>query len=152
MEGLKKEFENLKMRFKKEVSRADNFDLPALFKDSLMLFERLKNELRTCKPEEKQNIIAMLAELQQFISSETRKIAEKSGMTEDQLARFAENPDNFSPEQWKSMQTVKEQLSKRGAELKKIIKDQQELDGSKTRKGTGSKKKPKITKKGWMRS
>lgn len=152
MEHIKKEFERLKLRFQKEVSRADNFDLPSLFKDSLMLFERLKNELTTCKPEEKQNIIAMLAELQQFISSETRKIAEKSGMTEDQLARFAENPDNFSPEQWKSMQTVKEQLSKRGAELKKIIKDQQELDGSKTRKGTGSKKKPKITKKGWMRS
>ena len=119
VEGVKREFENLKMRFKKEVSRADNFDLPALFKDSLILFERLKNELTTCNPEERQNIISMLAELQQFISSETKKIAEKSGMTEDQLARFAENPDNFSPEQWKSMQTVKEQLSKRGAELKK---------------------------------
>ena len=152
MSELKREFEKLKMRFQKEVARADHFDLPSLFKDSLVLFDRLKHELKTCKPEEKQKIVELLAELQGFLTQETRKIAARSGMTEEQLARFAENPDNFSPEQWKSMQTVKEKLSKRGQELKEAIREKSKESEPNPTRTSFSKKKPKITKSGWLKS
>jgi hypothetical protein len=73
-------------------------------------------------------------------------------MTEEQLARFAENPDNFSPEQWKSMQTVKEKLSKRGQELKEAIREKSKESIPNPKKTSLSKKKPKITKSGWLKS
>ena len=96
--------------------------------------------------------MGLLSEMQQFLAGETKKIAARSGMTEDQLARFAENPDNFSPEQWKSMQTVKAKITERGQQLKKVIQKDMEEKAAQKPKKTPLKKKAKITKSGWIRS
>ena len=55
-----------------------------------------------------------MAELYNQMTAETKHITERSGLSEEQLVSFAENPGNFSPEQWRAIQESRQRITKAG--------------------------------------
>lgn len=151
---IKDDFKNLMERFEKESNKKGKIDLLDLFKESLKLFEKLKDTLATCSKEEKKQVFEVMAEMHQFLLQETRKIAERTGMSEEQLLRFAENPDNFSASQWKALEVIKIKLDETAKDLSHLVrKDTPEAIPDKKDKSSTGPKRPKSSKKDrWMRS
>ncbi len=130
-------------------------NLEEVFSQSLEFFKHLKEQMQKGTPEEKQEAIKMMGELYTQMMAQTKKITEKSGLTEDQLLNFAENPANFTPEQWKAIQDSKQKISEASQDLSKVIEGLAKKEGSsadddkKGKKGHGGKHPGKSD---WMRS
>jgi ClpP class serine protease len=160
---LREEFTKLMEKFKRGVESQSNPNLPELFKDSIQLFERLKDMLAQSNEQEKKEIIKLMAEMHDFLSRETKKLAEKTGLSEDQMLRFAENPDNFSAEQWRTLELIRARLNKTATEMAGLVKKKSLSDEPSAQKESSGEsavsqeeikiKKPKSSKKDrWMKS
>lgn len=150
---LKDDFNRLLKLFH-EGAEGKLSNLEEVFSQSLEFFKHLKEQMQKGTPEEKQEAIKMMAELYGQMMAETKKITEKSGLTEDQLLNFAENPANFTPEQWKAIQDSKQKISEAGQDLSKVIEGLSKEgspadDEKKGKKGHGGKTPGKSD---WMRS
>ncbi len=117
---LKDEFERIQKMFH-DAAEGKEGNVEAVFKEALIFFEHLKGHIAEGSSQDKMEAIQMMAQLYQQMTQETKRIIEKSGMTEDQLASFAEDPSNFSKEQWEALQTSKEQITKTGKEIAKAM-------------------------------
>lgn len=149
---LRKEFDNLVSRFQKE-SKASKVDMMNVFRDSLIFFESIKEALKGADHEEKKEIMKLMGEMHEFLRIEARKIAARAGLTEDQLQSFAENPDNFSPGQWKALEAIKNKLADSAQEVKEIINPEAAAKTKKSKSTNSLTKKHKAGKKGgWLRS
>lgn len=147
---LKDEFSRL-MKLFHEGADGKNLNLEEVFALSLDFFKDLKTQMEKGTPEEKQEAMAMMAQLYTQIMAESKKITERSGLSEDQLLNFAENPANFSPEQWKAIQESKRKISQAGLELAKAIeKSTKPPTPEEKDKKPSHGKVPKKSK--WMRS
>jgi hypothetical protein len=113
----------------------------------LAFFEHLREQMAKGSIEEKKDAIAMMTEMYAKMAQETRKICERSGMSEEQLLNFAENPANFSAEQWLKIQESRDKIYRAGQDLAKVI---QEQGTTKTLPSEEKSKKPK--KSDWLRS
>jgi hypothetical protein len=150
MNELQKDFDALMEKFQRESDKKGQINLFDLFKESLYLFEKLKDVLKNCSEEEKKQVFSMMAEMHQFMMRETRKIAEKTGMTEDQLMRFSENPDNFTSSQWKSLEVIKEKLENTAQDLKGLLRKDAPKEPKEHKPHAKTHKSAK--KDRWMRS
>ena len=120
---------------------------------SVAFFDRLKQQVQKGDEEEKEEAMEMMAQLYERMTQESKKISERAGLSEDELLAYAENPANFTAEQWRALQESKVNISRAGRELAKAVYE-------KGKEGIlpppEKKKKPtslkKIKKSGWMRS
>lgn len=117
---LKDEFSRLMSLFA-DGAEGKPIDLEQVFSESLLFFEHLNEQLKNGSAEEKAEALKMMNEMYAEMIKETKKICEKTGMTEDQLSNFSESPDNFSADQWKGIQEAKEKLGKMGETLAKSL-------------------------------
>ena len=118
---LKDEFNHLMALFR-EGAEGKKVNLHQLFSESLAFFEHLKEEFQQASPEERAEVLQMMTAMHREIIEESKKIMKTSGLTEEQLLSFAENPSNFTPEQWKEFQESKSQIHKAGMDLVKVVK------------------------------
>lgn len=144
--SLKEECQQLSDLFRR-AAEGQSIDLQQVFAQSLQFFERLKVELKEADPQRRQEAMAMLMEIYQHMIRDTKLICEASGMTEEQLVAFAENPTNFSPEQWTSIQESREKISHAGEDLAKALEQLSNLQEKKPHNPS-----KKIKKSDWMRS
>jgi hypothetical protein len=121
--GISDDIEDLKLRIRKTVDMNEQTKLSDLLAQSLDLCEKVKVILRDAEDKEKKELNNSLKEFKQFLSHETARLSKKMGLTEDQFARFNENPENFSKEQWMVMKAVKKRFAIQAKEIKKVIKD-----------------------------
>ena len=105
-------------------------------------------ELKEEDPQRRQEAMAMLMEIYQHMIKDTKIICETSGMTEEQLVAFAENPINFSSEQWTSIQESRKKIFHAGEDLAKAL---EQLSNPQIEKKPHDPSK-KIKKSDWMRS
>ncbi len=119
---IRDEFSKLMSKFKRSVDSQSSPNLPELFKDSLLLFEKLKELLSTCSEEEKKEILKLMAEMHEFLASSTKRLASQTGLSEEQMLLFAENPDNFTPEQWKTLELIRKRFTKTAGEMAELLK------------------------------
>ena len=117
---LQDEFNRLSQLFQ-GAAEGKAVNLEEVFKESLQFFEHLKDQIATGTSEDKMQAIQMMTQMYQLMMAETKRITERSGMTEEQLAAFAENPANFSKEQWDSLQASKQQIQDVGQNIAKVI-------------------------------
>ena len=75
---IRKDFNNLMEKFQRESAKNGRVDLMELFKDAIRIFDKLKESLKDCSEDEKKELFDLMAEMHQFLQSETKKIAEKS--------------------------------------------------------------------------
>lgn len=112
--------------------------LEDVFHDSIEFFEKFKDILQHGTPEEKAEIMKEMTELQQKLQEETERMCHDTGLSEEQLRNFAQNRDNFSDEEWHSIQQAKAKLERQAEELSDILPG-----GNNTKKKSSSDKKPK---------
>ncbi len=86
-----------------------------LFDDSCAYFERFKHVIKEGSAEQKKEAIERVVILRNRIEEEAKQIFAKTGMSEQELTEFANNPKNFSASQWEAMEKARQQL-KEGVE------------------------------------
>jgi hypothetical protein len=147
---LKDEFSQL-MKLFHEASDTKVVNLEEVFAKSLEFFEHLREQIAKGSPEDKKEALQMMSEMYSQLILESKHISDVAGMTEEQLVSFAENPANFTPEQWKSIQMSKERIADAGSDLAKAIESLHKTDLP----PSGEKKPPKDKKtkrSEWMKS
>jgi len=92
-----------------------------IFEDSVAFFEHFKHVIETGTPEQKKEAIEKVTTMKNRIAAETQKVCEKTGMSEEELSKYARSPENFTSEQWETMEKSKEELDKEVADLKKKV-------------------------------
>lgn len=145
--GLKEECQQLSDLFRR-AAEGQSIDLQQLFTQSLQFFAQLKQELQQEDLQRRQEAMVLLKEIYQHMIKDTQLICEASGMTEEQLIAFAENPSNFSPEQWTSIQESREKIFHAGEELAQTL---EQLSNPQIKKKARDPSK-KVKKSNWMRS
>lgn len=142
---LKDEFDKLLALFEKG-SKGKSVDMNEVLEQSLLFFDDLQKEFQTASPEDRESILAMMNKMYEKIQAESQRITEKTGMTEDQLIAYSDNPKNFSADQWFKIQETKKKMMKTGRSINKILQPKEE-------KAHPPKKSiSKIKKKNWIRS
>ncbi|AHK63650.1 hypothetical protein BOKEGFJH_00772 [Chlamydia avium] len=91
----------------------------------------------------------------QELDKRSQEILRQTGMTREQMEVFANNPDNFSPEEWLALENIRASCDEYKKETEAIINEvSKELGFEDSTKTT--KKKPKTTstkknkKKNWI--
>ena len=130
--------------------------LQEVFEDSVEYFERFKHIMMNGTPEEKKEAVEHVMNMKKRIEAETKKICDKTGMTEEQLAQFSNDPKNFSPGQWEAIENAKKKLDKGVGDIKKAASGAapeagQAQEGAEKPKGDKPKKKRKKPKN-WIQS
>lgn len=118
---LNEEFQRLMQMFE-EGAAGKPVQLDLIFKEALTFFEHLNNQLKTGDAEEQKEALTMMKEMHAKINEQLKKIAASTGMSEEQLASYSENPGNFSQKEWAAIQEARHQMSKAGQNLVQSIK------------------------------
>ena len=139
VDDIHKVMDNLR----KSVDASGNIDLPFILQEVIGLFDRVKGVLPTTNLEERTKIFKAIGEMHEFLQSETKRLASKSGLTEVQMVRFSENPDNFTKEQWDLISSVQSKMGDQAKEIKDVMKS---LSGPALEVAPPSKMKEKSSK------
>ena len=123
-------------------------ELDNVFKNSIEFFDKFKHILENGTPEEKNEIMNEIMQLQEKLQQETEKMCSETGLSEEQLKEYAQNQDNFSNDEWESIQGAKKKLERQAEELSDILptKKKAPAKDKKPKSSTGAKKKK------WMKS
>ena len=148
---LKDEFDQLLTLFN-DGAEGKLSNLEEVFSRSLEFFQHLQKQIQSGSSEERQEAIKMMGDLYTRMMQATKQITEKSGLSEDQLLSYAENPSNFTPDQWKAIQESRQKIATAGHDLAKTIAGQ----GASPSQGEKAGKPPhgatKSKKSQWMKS
>ncbi len=125
--------------------------LGEVFEESIAFFERFKHIMVSGSDEEKEEMRKNIMAMQEQIQQETERVLEETGMSEEEIQKIAQDPSQFSPDQWELIQSAQGQIHKQAEDIEKIRKD---LEGGSEvaapKKRTGKKR---ARQKGpWMKS
>lgn len=149
---IKEEFTRLIALYKQAVDD-QNVSVKDLFHRSMEFIEHLKEVIQTGDEEDRKAAIQMMNELFLQMKNHTQTLCERTGITEEELTARSENPDNFTPEQWRMMQEDKAKMTQSGKQLAELMHDHP--PGAKAKAPPEKKKEHKgrkIKKSHWMRS
>ncbi len=122
--GIYEDVEDLKVQIKRGIATNNKEEIAELLKQAFSLCEKIKELLKTADQDQKQSLNKMMQDLKAFLAHEVSNLSKKMGLTEDELARYNENPENFTKEQWMVMQAIKKKFSSQTKEIRKITKSQ----------------------------
>ena len=121
--------------------------LEEVFQDSIEFFEKFKDVLEKGTPEEKEKMLGEVMMLQEKLQQETQRMCEETGLSEGELKEYAQNKENFSDEEWKSIQSARHKLENQAEEISSAMPGKKEKEPAKEKKTTTASKKSK-----WMKS
>lgn len=145
---MHEEFKKIMAFFSLEPDQKVN-ELDDVFKNSIEFFDKFKHILETGTPEEKAEIMNEIMQLQEKLQQETEKMCSATGLTEGQLKAYAQNQDNFSNEEWASIQEAKQQLERQAEELAEVLPIKRKPSSGQEKKSKGA---PGVKKKKWVKS
>ncbi len=122
-------------------------ELEHVFEYSIEFFEHFKETLQHGTPEQKQEMLNQVTQLNEKLQQETARMCEETGFSESQLKEFAENQENFSEEEWSAIQTAKKKLNTQADELSELVPGKKSEGKSSGKKAAVGAKKNK-----WMKS
>mgnify|MGYP001410560270 CR=1 FL=1 len=91
--------------------------LKEIYTDAFEFFNRFKHIMQNGTRDEKKEAVKKLNYLKSRIEKETEQVAEKTGLTKEQLSEYANNPGNFDPEMWNFIQKEREKLETNSKKL-----------------------------------
>jgi hypothetical protein len=159
---MKEEFNKL-MALLKQHQEGKQVNLDELLKASTVFFKHLQDAFLTANPEDKKEILHMVNEMYAAMAAQARQLSKSSGMTQEDIAGYVQNPNNFTPEQWRLMEESRKEImeASRGISdhLRKFAAEQKSQPGgpasSPPPSSTKGEKKPPSTrpkKDKWMKS
>jgi hypothetical protein len=150
---LQDDYEKL-MNYFQQSMEGKPVNLEDVCAQSLAFFQDIRGQLESGNEQEKQETLLMMAEMYKKLMGECKKLTERTGMTEEQIIALADNPQNYTQEQWRLIQETKQNVTSMGAELAKLVSSKK-VDGPAAGGATPSEKQPKTPKSKkskWMRS
>lgn len=117
--------------------------LKEILERSIEFFQKFQRVLAEGSPEEKK---AMMDEMESFrkqVMAQTESLAKSVGVSQEDLEKYAENPSNFTTEQWEALQSAKKKIQEQYEEISHA--QDKETGG----KQTSNKPMPKFPKK-WI--
>jgi len=125
---IKKEYE----RLMELVEKSADLEVPMedILKESVHFFEKLRVEFPKAGKEEREEMIHMMTSLHAKLQEVAKKSAEASGMSEDELNAYAEDPSNFTPEQWRLVQSTRRQLYDSARKFSSTMEEQGRKGGA----------------------
>lgn len=155
---IKKEYKKL-LAILEESAKLEKVSLEDILKEAVVFFEELRKTFPTASKDEREEMMQMMTHLHGELQRISKETAQKAGMSEDELSAYAENPSNFSPEQWQMVQGSKKQLydsaRKFSSAMEKEQKETQAPEGEEVKK---TAKKPirkaarRSRKKDWTKT
>lgn len=103
---IKKEYERLLGL----LEQGERVKLEEVLQEAIVFFETLRKEFPNAEKEEREEMVQMMNHLHSRLQEVAKITAEASGMTEEELNSYAENPSNFTPEQWQLVQKTRREL------------------------------------------
>lgn len=94
-------------------------DLGEFMQTSSALFEECAEVLGSGTAREKDEMLKELASLQQTLESDADSLAKETGKTLEQMLVYVENPDNFPPDVWQTMQRTWRQIQRTSSRIRK---------------------------------
>ncbi len=123
MPSITEEIDQVMTDLQKSVDVNGNVDLPVLLAEVISLFEHLKSALPKTNPKERSDIVDKMAQLHLFLLRESKRLSKQTGISEEQMIRFAENPDNFTRDQWLLLERVKSVMTAQTNDIKEVMKE-----------------------------
>lgn len=85
--------------------------LEGLLSETMQLFRYIQGKMESENPEDREEAAQIALELKEALEAQAMSLCEKIGMDSAQLAAFAENYSNFTPEESLAIQKVSEELA-----------------------------------------
>ena len=120
--GVYEDVEDLKVQIKRSIASNNKQEIGELLKQAFSLCDKIKEMLKTADHEQKVELNKRMQDLKAFLAHEVSSLSKKMGLTEDELARYNEIPENFTKEQWLVMQAIKKKFSSQTKEIRKIAR------------------------------
>lgn len=127
-----------------QEKKAEHLD--EVFSNSIEFFEKFKHVLEHGSPQEKQEMMNEVMQLQEKLKEETERMCHETGLSESELKNFAQNRANFSSEEWSSIENARGKLEKQAEALSEVLPSKK-VEEEKEKKGA-----PKPKKSKWMKS
>lgn len=141
--SLMKEFDKI-MEFFSLSPKERDAKLKDVFEDSIEFFERFRHTMTQGTPEEKERALEEISRLKDKVEVESSKIKEATGMNDEDLKQFVQDPKHFGSGQWEALQDAKNKISEGVEGLKSDIMTEGATSGQEVKK---TKKKKKGSKK-----
>ncbi len=109
------EMEKLKQSLSK--GRERQIDLIEFMQSCTVFFEGIESSLREGNTLEKDMVFRKLRELNGVVEGDVQRLCKESGKSEEEIALFVENPDNYAQETWQAIQKAHRRIL-RGRQLK----------------------------------
>jgi hypothetical protein len=105
---IKKEYERL-MQLVEKSARLE-VSVEEILRESVGFFEKLRAEFPKAGKDQREEMIHMMTTLHERLQQVSKESAEGAGMSEEDLNAYAEDPRNFTPEQWQMVQETRRKL------------------------------------------
>jgi hypothetical protein len=148
---LRDDYEKMMASFKETVD-GKAVKLEDLCEASQLFFQSVQDMVQRGSDKEKEEAIAIMSEMYETLMKESKAVAEKSGMTEEQLLAFAENSNNFDKDQWDVLQDARKTMSTAGHTVATYLDDVAKLGVKKAITPKKKKKALKTKRDDWLRS
>ena len=104
--------------------------------ETLKIFTEITEKLNSSNEEEKQEALALATELRSLLEEQAKNAMKSIGMDEEELNAFLNNPQNFSPEEWLSLDQAKSEMKDYRKELanRGLIKEEEIKEEKVTKK------------------
>lgn len=120
--SIYEDVEDLKSQIRKSIDTQDKKSIADLLKQSFSLCEKIKEVIKESDEEERKKLSKSMQDFRMFLESEAKKLSKNMGLTQDQFAKYNETPENFSPEQWRGMQMIKQRFAAKTKEMRQTIR------------------------------
>lgn len=135
----------------------EEITLEEILTEAVLFFEELRREFPKASQEQRIEMIQMMNELHERLKKVSKKVAQDTGMNEDDLYALAENPSNFSPDQWQLVQETKKKLYDSVRKFSSSLDDQnkekkQPIEDKEVKKPMRPPIKRRSRKSDWMKS
>ncbi len=117
----------------------EKVNLEDILKEAVVFFETLRQEFPKASKDEREEMVQMMNHLHIKLQEVSKKTAERAGMSEEDISAYAENPSNFTQEQWEAVQSSKRQLYDSARKFSSAIEQRRREQGF---EGEEPKKKP----------
>lgn len=149
---IKEQFEKL-MQLIEESTEQKQVNLEPILMQAVQFFEELRKAYAEANDQDRKEITEMMQSLYQKLQSVTKVVAEKAGMSEEELYTYSENPSYFSPEQWRMVQDTKKKLFESVRQFSGQIEREKSKKSQRSQAKIDKPKPPKKTKKsGWLKT
>jgi hypothetical protein len=148
---IKEEYKRL-LGLVEQCQDAGKVTLEEILKEAVVFFESLRKEFPKASKEHREEMIQMMTHLHARLQEVSKETAEASGMTEEELSTFAENPSNFTPEQWQVVQASRRQLYDSARKFSSALNKAEATDSKEVKKKPIKSRARRSKRKDWLQS